>query len=181
MKGADGMTCAEKELDSAIKRIGDGDKSALAELYKLVAAQAYGYSLSLLHSVSDAEDVISELLLEIWRCAPDYRSMGKPTAWVIGIARNLCRMKLRQRQRFSAEDIDEADLADERLGVEDRAVIKACFWRLGEREREVVIMHAVVGLKFREIAEILDEPISTAISRYHGAIKKLKKELEGAL
>lgn len=174
-----------RELDLAISRIADGDKTALAELYRLIAAQVYSYSLSVLKNRHDAEDVTQELLLEVWKSAPNYKSAGKPAAWVISIARNLCRMKLRERSRFSEksdEDILEIlGAGPYRFSPEDRAVVRACFGLLGEREREVVIMHAVAGLKHREIAEILKQPISTVISRYNKAIKKLGKELEGAL
>ena len=187
MKGADIMTydSSVQELDTAIKRIASGDKSALAEFYRITAPQVYSYSLSVLKSCADAEDVISDLLLEVWRCAPNYKSMGKPTAWVMTVARNLCKMKLRSRARLAdspAEEFAElSDSNDGRLSLEDRTVIRACLGVLSDREREVVIMHAVAGLKHREIAEILRLPLSTVISRYNTAIKKLGKELEGAL
>lgn len=189
MKGVDKMTdvqnASAQELDFAIRRIATGDKSALAEFYRLTATQVYSYSLSVLKNRTDAEDIISDVLLEVWRCAPNYRNMGKPIAWVITIARNLCRMKLRQRSRLTDDPVENvAELVnadDGKLSLEDKTVIKACLGILSEREREVVIMHAVAGLKHREIAEILKLPLSTVISRYNTAIKKLSKELEGAL
>ncbi len=103
-------------------------------------------------------------------------------AWVITIARNLCRMNLRKRSKFSEESVEDMILTDlSEPSPEDSTIIKACFGILGERKREVVIMHAAAGLKHREIAEILKLPLSTVISRYNRAVKKLMQEMKGAL
>ncbi len=87
-----------------------------------------------------------------------------------------------KKSKFADESIDDLSLPDgDALTPEDTAVIKACFGILSEREREVVIMHASAGLKHREIAEILKQPLSTVLSRYNKAVKKLNDELKGAL
>lgn len=176
------MTERDRALEAAISRIAGGDKSALADFYDICAAPVYAYSLSTLKSRHCAEDVLQDLVLEVWRCAGNYRSCGKPMAWVISVAKNLCRMRIRDRSKFS--DIPPEDLNFEQdggLSAEDITVLRCCLEKLGEREREVVIMHAVMGLKHREIAAILGLPLSTVLSGYQRAIKKLNRELEGAL
>ena len=61
----------------------------------------------------------------------------------------------------------------------DIVVLKAALQILTEEERQIVTLHALSGCKHREIAEILQIPLPTVLSKYHRALKKLKKELEG--
>ena len=165
-------------VDKTIELIANGDKGALADLYGQAKTQVYSYALSVLKNRSDAEDALSETFLEIWRCAPAYRPKGKPMAWIITITKNLCYMKLRERRKFSDEPADFDSLVDQSaLSPEDRATIFAVIEDLDEAEREVIILHAIVGLKHREIAKILSAPLSTVLSRYQRAIGKLKKTL----
>ena len=63
--------------------------------------------------------------------------------------------------------------------AEDRAVLQAALGALDDQERQAVLLHAVSGLKHREIAEILELPLPTVLSKYHRALKKLRKQLEG--
>ena len=169
-------------LDLQIEKIAGGDKSALAVFYRHTCSSVYSYALSILKDRHDAEDVLQDTFLQVWRSASKYRSMGKPMAWVITIARNLCLEIIRERQRFSDEPLEDiaGDIADEHsLTPEDSAILKACMEILSGDEREAVILHAVSGLRHREIAKILKLPLSTVLSRYNRAIKKLKNTLEG--
>ena len=50
---------------------------------------------------------------------------------------------------------------------------------LEEQARRIVLLHAVTGLKHREIAQLLELPLATVLSKYHRALKKLKAQLEG--
>lgn len=173
-----------RNLENAIFRIADGDRSALADFYRIISGPVYAYSLSRLKNPADAEDIVSELLIEVWRCAPAYKSMGKPMAWVMTVAKNLCLMKLRESSKTAGVPLEDAAayLKDERgLGPENSAVIRACLEILGETEREIVLLHVLAGLRHREIAKFLGVPLSTVLSRYQRAVKKLNKELEGAL
>ena len=168
----------KNSVDKTIELIAGGDRDALADLYQQVRTQVYSYALSVLKNRADAEDVLSETVMEIWRSAPAYRPQGKPTAWIIAIAKNLCYMKLRERGRASDEPTDYDSIFDpSALTPEDRAVIRAVIESLDENEREVVILHAAVGLKHREIAKLLNAPLSTVLSRYQRAIGKLRKTL----
>lgn len=170
-----------RELDGQIAAIARGDKSALAALYQDVCSGVYSYALSVLKNRHDAEDILQDTFLEIWRSAKSYKSMGKPMAWVITVARSLCLMKLRERRRYSdasAEDVLVL-VPDSGISPEDSVLIRTCIEGLQDDEREIVIMHAVSGLRHREIAEILGLPLSTVLSKYQRTIKKLKILLEG--
>ena len=57
---------------------------------------------------------------------------------------------------------------------EDRIVLTACMDKLKDDERQIIMLHAVSGFKHREIAEFLSLPLSTVLSKYHRALKKLR-------
>lgn len=183
MKGAVNMSNVNNinlvTLDEHITKIANGDKSALAALYNCVSASVYSYALSVLKNRSDAEDVLQDTLLEVWNSAAKYQQMGKPMAWIITITRNFCLMNLRKKSRFSDEPLETSVYMPENEGLtnDDKIVIQSCIQTLGDDEREIVILHAVSGLKHREIAEILKLPLSTVLSKYNRSIKKLRKTL----
>ena len=103
-------------------------------------------------------------------------------AWLLTIARNLARMKLRQgaRQAELSEEEWEAIPADSpSVTPEDRELLQTALAGLEDQERQVVLLHAVTGLKHREIAALLEMPLATVLSKYHRALKKLKNKLKG--
>ena len=62
---------------------------------------------------------------------------------------------------------------------EDRLVLQDALARLGAEEGQIVLLHAVTGLKHREIAQLLELPLSTVLSKYHRGLKKLKALMKG--
>ena len=161
----------------------DGDRDALGELYRVASASVFSYALSVLRSVHDAEDVLHDCFVNIFTSAGAYTPCGKPFAWIITIAKNLCLMKLRERKRFASgteanEDWDMAFAEESGLSPEDRLMIRRCMTLLSEEENRIVVLHAVAGFKHREIAELMELPLMTVISKYRRAIAKLRKSLE---
>ena len=103
-------------------------------------------------------------------------------AWMLTIARNLARSRLRRGGRQVGLEDEEwnaipADLPA--VSPEDRQVLQEALARLGEEERRIVLLHAVTGLKHREIAQLLELPLSTVLSKYHRGLKKLRALMKG--
>lgn len=166
------------QLDSYLSGIAARDSQALADLYDCTSVSVYAFALSIVKNSHDAEDVLHDCYLHIYSAAPGYCSCGKPMAWILTITRNLCLLKLRDRQKLShipQEDWEPYPEACEHISPEDRLVLAECMNRLSETERQIVILHAVAGFRHREIAEVLDIPLATVLSKYSRAIKKLKK------
>lgn len=166
------------QLDSYLLKIAARDSQALADLYDSTSASVYAFALSILKNSQDAEDVLHDCYLQIYSAASGYHSCGKPMAWILTIARNLCLLKLRERRKMS--DISQEDWepyleACEHMSSEDKLVLTECMNRLSDAERQIVILHVVAGFRHREIAGILDTPLPTVLSKYSRAIKKLKK------
>ncbi len=170
-----------KLLDGYIAGIAKGDRDALADLYHHSSASVYAFALSILKNVHDAEDVLQDCYLRIHDCAGSYRSHGKPMAWILTIARNLCMMRLREKSK-TAELTDEdwnAALSEScETNIDDRILLTQCLSRLRDDERQIVVLHAVAGFRHREIAAFLDMPLPTVLSKYSRSLKKLKENLE---
>lgn len=164
-------------LDAYLAEIAQKNAAALASLYDRTSASVYGFALSILKNVHDAEDVLHDCYVTIYAAAEGYRSVGKPMAWILTITRNLCRQKLREYQKTAElppEDWERyLDTRDD-VSCDDKLVIAACMSRLSDEERQIVVLHAAAGFKHREIAALTDLPLSTVLSKYNRALKKLK-------
>lgn len=170
-------------LDQMIKRIADGDKSALAELYHETKSAIYGFSLSLTKNAADSEDIMQETYLKIWANADSYKAKGTPMAWILTITKNLAFMKLREKKRHQDLEPEQWDMEfhipDSAGNTEDRHLLEAALNMLSEEERQIILLHAISGLKFREIGELVGIPLSTVLSKYHRSLKKLRLYIEG--
>lgn len=164
-------------LDNCIIRIADGDKEALEQLYEQTRPAVYGFALSILKNTQDAEDVLHDAYLQVWNAASQYRSHGKAMAWLLTIVRNLAMDQLRRQRRVEPlawEDWQEQFAENPTVSTEDRMVLSALLTALEDQERQIVTLHALTGLKHREIAALLDLPLPTVLSKYSRALKKLR-------
>ncbi|MBO3279077.1 RNA polymerase sigma factor [Intestinimonas butyriciproducens] len=168
----------EQRLDEGLLgRVGRGDLTALESLYLQTEKAVYALALSILRNPDDAQDVTQEVYLKVRAAAHLYVPQGKPLAWLFTITRNLCRDLQRVQARTGqAPDGLEDDVRFSYVSdPTDRLVLEAALKTLGEDERQVVLLHAVSGLRHREIARDLGLPLSTVLSRYSRALKKLKR------
>ena len=169
--------------ETLIQRIAHGDQSALAVLYERYREAVFGYALSVMRNREQAEDALQETFLQVWSAAQRYIPRGKnPTTWLLGITKNIARSMRRKQLPLMDEDAPEIpeDL-DRYLQVENRMVTRAVMAKLQDAEREIVMLHAVAGLKHREIAQLLEMPLSTVLSKYNRALKKLRTMLGDTL
>ena len=165
--------------EDLIDRIAFGDMDALHELYLQTSASVYGFALSITKNTHDAEDVLQDTFIIVHRKAKDYSSSGKALAWILTIAKNLSLMKLREKGRTT--DIDELS-NDARFSVSDGTdemlILRSALSILDEEERNVVMLHSITGLRFKEISGLLELPLGTVLSKYHRAIKKMREFLK---
>lgn len=162
------------------QRIGQDDMAAFEELYILTEKTIYAYALSIVRHHEDALDIVSDTFLKIRSAAHLYKPMGKPLAWMFTITRNLAMDRLRHHARYHDGDFSKLEFQDEFSFVEntgDRMVLETVLTRLTEEERRIVMLHAVSGLKHREIASSLNIPLSTVLSKYKRSLKKLRTYL----
>lgn len=173
---------ASEELEDLLLGVAAGDREALSGFYARTRTAVYGLALSYLRSGHDAEDVTQDTYIRVWNSAEGYRPQGKPMAWLLTITKNLSLMRLRERDKvveLPQEDWNTLAIDSPAVTAEDRQVLTAALTALTDQERRIVLLHAVTGLKHREIAQILELPLATVLSKYHRALKKLRNRLEG--
>lgn len=174
----------QKIDDSLLMKIADNDKKAFCELYEQAGTAVYAFALSILKNPADAEDIKQDCFIKIRLAASSYTPNGKALSWILSIAKNLCLMKLRSEKYQSGFSIDDYSFEEqfhEIDSLEDRLVLKTALQILSEDECAIVCLHAVTGWKHREIAKLMNLPLSTVLSKYRRSLKKLRNELEGKL
>ena len=130
---------------TALARIPGGDRAALQTVYRLTSAKLFGVALRILGERSEAEDVLQEVYVTVWRKAADFDAgRASPMTWLIAIARNRAIDRLRatrQSRHMAPIDIasdvaDSAPLADNALeSAQDHARLHGCLDGLEPRER----------------------------------------------
>ena len=188
MRSAEQTAIPERRADNArletlLARVAEQDRGALAELYGCVRGAVYAAMLSYLKNADEAQDATQDAFLQIWQNARSYRAKGAPMAWILIVARNLAKMRLRQRARIgdlSEEQWQAIPAGADGLAAEDRLLLQNALGMLSDEERRVVLLHAAAGFKHREIARALELPLATVLSKYRRAVKKLSLHMEGA-
>lgn len=167
--------------DTVIQEIVNGNMNAFHRLYENISRSVYGFALSITKNTYDAEDVLQDTFLTIYRKAGDYQLHEKPMAWIFTIARNSALMKLRaQKKEIGLEKSQvENSIAFSKIEeAEAKIMLQAFLDMLNDEERQIVMLHTVSGLKNREIAALMGIPLNTVLSKYHRAIKKLKNSMK---
>lgn len=161
-----------------ITRMAQGDGGAFRELYLATSNAVFGYALSILKNSADAEDVMHDAYIRVHQGATSYQPMGKPLAWILSIVRNLCFNLIRSsRPAIDVAECEKLAFPDETQASLDRLVLEQALKLLDIQERQIVILHALTGMKHREIAELLEMPLGTVLSKYHRSLERLKNEL----
>ncbi len=170
--------------EQLIVDLGKGNMDAMHTLYESTNKAVYGFAYSILKNPQDAQDVLQDTFVQVYTYAPKYVSQGKPMAWILRIARNLALMKIRDSKKTdSIEDQNEKDSSNEAeftLHTENKMILDVVLKQLDDESRQILILHAVSGLKHREIAETMGMNLSTVLSKYRRTIKKLKIILKEA-
>ena len=164
-------------VEECIFSLAEGNMDALDKLYSLISKDVYAYALSKVTNKFDADDIMQDTFVRIYENAKLYTSKGNPMAWIITIEKNIINRFFQLRSR-NISIYDENISIDEISSTEricDNDFLNNLLKNLNEFEREVISLHVVTGLKFREIAKLLNKPISTVLSKYNRAIKKLQK------
>ena len=167
-----------------IARIADGDRDAWGRLFQCYAGRIYRYALMMVREQALAEEVVQETMLAIWKGARAFRGEGKPSTWILGIARHKALDKLRREQR-SAEAQAEQDEPAFELEPEQEARrellrerVRGALERLEPEHRETVVLAFYHGLSYKEIAELMGCPQGTVKSRMFYAKERLRALLE---
>ncbi|MDD5949726.1 MAG: RNA polymerase sigma factor [Lachnospiraceae bacterium] len=167
--------------ESIFEDIARGDKVAFSQLYEASSKAIYAYLLTYVKNPEDAADLMQDTYLKIRSAAGLYKPYGKPMAWIFTIARNLALMKLRKDTAHPQEELSEivASRENPQEQVENKMILSAAMEILSPEDYRIVMLHAVSGMKHREIAELMGLSLTNTVNRYNRALKKLKKQIGG--
>lgn len=162
------------------------DEQALASLYDRYRIILFGLLVRILNSREEAEDVLQEVFLQIWRRAGDFdEQRGRPFTWLVTLARSraIDRLRLlgaRQRVAESAahNTYDEvSDAATDTLQSEQREIVQRALAELPDEQKRTLLLAYFEGLTQSEIAARLGTPLGTVKTRMRSGMLKLRELL----
>ena len=171
--------------DVLVGRIAKGDRPAMQVLYARHHVQVYRFVLRLVRNEATAEDLVSEVFLDVWRQAVRFEGRSQVSTWLLAIARFKALSALRRRgEEELADDAaaaieDPADNPGDALQKSDRnAVLRQCIVSLSAEHREIIDLVYYHEKSVEEVAEIVGIPEGTVKTRMFYARKKLAELLK---
>jgi len=162
------------------------DERALSSLYDRYRLILFGILTRILNSREEAEDVLQEVFLQVWRRAPDFdEERGRPFTWLVTLARSRGIDRLRQlasRQRVvesaARTSIDQtSDAVADTLHAEQREIVQRALAELPEEQKRTLLLAYFEGLTQSEIAARLNTPLGTVKTRMRSGMIKLRELL----
>ena len=179
-----GADASDKALTSAVA---DRDQRAMQTLYMRHSVKIFRFISRIVNDPSLAEDLVSEVFLDVWRNAGSFKARSQVTTWLLAIARNKAYSALRRR---SDEQIDDEALAAVEDPMEDQEtlmdredhieIVQKCLAQLSPAHREVLDLVYYHEKSVDEIAEIVGIPASTVKTRAFYARSHMAKILRSA-
>lgn len=170
-----------------LRQIATRDREAFSEFYDRFSALVFTMAMRMLKVRSDAEDLLQEVFVQVWRQAENYREEGgSPEAWIVNIARSRAIDKLRAIRRMEkrfvlTDDPAGSETADNvestAAEFETKLTMNTALANLPDAHRKVLDLAYFDGLSQSEIAARLSEPLGTVKTRMRSAIQRLREML----
>jgi RNA polymerase sigma-70 factor (ECF subfamily) len=170
-----------------IDLIADGDKRAMQVLYARHNVRVYRFILRLTGNQSLAEDLVSEVFLDVWRQAEGFEAKSQVSTWLLAIARYKALSALRRRtdehldDQMAATIEDTADNPETAVGTKNRnMIVQKCLTKLSPAHREVIDLVYYHEKSVDEVAKIVGVPAATVKTRMFYARSKMADLLKNA-
>jgi RNA polymerase sigma factor (sigma-70 family) len=176
-----------------MRRIQDGDRSAIDELYERFRRPAFALARRILVDDVLAEDVLQEVFLSVWRDPAAFdRARGSVASWLLAVVHHKAvdavrREESQRRRQAQAEEEMVLDVPMATRDVEDDAwarmageQVRSAMGRLTQPQREALTLAYYGGYTQREVAALTGTPLGTVKTRMLAGMRRLKKELGGA-
>jgi len=173
--------------EALIGLIAEGDKRAMQVLYARHNVRVYRFVLRMTANQSLAEDLVSEVFLDVWRQAENFESKSQVSTWLLAIARYKALSALRRRHdehlddEMAASIEDTADNPESAVGIKDRnSIVQKCLTQLSSAHREVIDLVYYHEKSVDEVAQIVGVPPATVKTRMFYARNKMADLLRQA-
>lgn len=175
----------EHKVDEYLEQLRQGNSSALDWLYEYTSKQLYHVCYSYLHDPHDSADALSDTYLAIVKNIGKYKG-GSGYNWIYTIAKNVSLNIIRDKKKTVSVDFNDEetvnvlhlDSEDAPKAFDESGIIGIAKSVLNEKEFRVVLLHAVDGVKFKEIAKLVGGLESSVRWQYNNALKKIKTAYE---
>jgi RNA polymerase sigma-70 factor (ECF subfamily) len=167
------MTPINNQLAATLLRqISEGDEKAFADFYRLFEKKLFNFIVTKLNDSFEANDILHETFMEVWRNAGNFEGRSKVSTWLFGIAYFKTMDKFRKRKESQLED-DHLDLLEDSdgdlyhctLSDQQEAHIRHCLETLKTVQKEVLHLAFYAEFSYREIGEITHSPENTVKTR----------------
>jgi RNA polymerase sigma-70 factor (ECF subfamily) len=172
--------------DILIARIAAGDRLAMQVLYARHHVRVYRFLLRLVRNETVAEDLLSDVFLDVWRQAGKFEGRAAVTTWLLAIARFKALSALRRKPEAELDEetaetiVDTADDPHVTLEKKDTAtILRQCLTHLSADHREIIDLVYYHQKSVDEVAEIVGIPAATVKTRMFYARKKLAELVKG--
>jgi RNA polymerase sigma-70 factor, ECF subfamily len=163
-----------------------GDRKGFSVLYNKYKNRVFGFLVKMTGTRDVAEDLLQETFLAAYRNAAQFDRSRSFLSWIFGIAHKRtidyfrhARVETDHRQEAVESVGSRIDAPDDQLSNDNlRAVINSAVEALDPFQREVFMLRELGGVPFKEIAEIMNCPINTALGRMRLALKNIRKDLQ---
>ncbi|MCP3977800.1 MAG: sigma-70 family RNA polymerase sigma factor [bacterium] len=167
----------------SLRRLADGDRDALTELFDAHAERLFGHALWLTRRRAEAEDAVQTVFVKLAERGGELLRVRRPEAYLHRMLRSTIVDDARRRERRPEEALDDAELlvadsADAEALAEAKGLERALA-ALPAEQREAVGLHLFEGHSFGEIGRLLEVSRFTVASRYRLAIARLRRTVEG--
>lgn len=156
------------------------------ELLRRYEPMIYAFCLRLLKSREDAEEVTQDSFLVVFHQIHKLQNAGAFRTWIFRVTQNECRdrfakIKRKQEMQEAYEAMQKKELEEvhEEAAEEQKEQLSQALERLSEKDREIVVLRFVSGLKLEEIADVLDLGLSATKMRLQRAMEELKQYFAG--
>jgi RNA polymerase sigma-70 factor, ECF subfamily len=173
---------ADRSVDDAasLTRIGQRDENAMEEIFRRYSGPVYSVALRVLHDTGQAEDVLQEVFLQLWRNPTAFvQDRGSLGAWLVVVARNRAIDLLRRRKPSdSVEDVilaSSVNVADEAERNVMMEKVRRALAELPSEQRKSLELAYFEGLSHTEIASRTGDPLGTVKTRIRQALITLRK------
>jgi RNA polymerase sigma-70 factor (ECF subfamily) len=172
------LSMPEPQAEALLRRLAAGDQAALGAFYDLYAGLANGLALRILRDTSEAEDVVQEVFVQVWRQADRFDPRrGSPEAWLCTITRTRALDRLRRRASRREEPGDTITATTEAPRTEEALAVRRALEGLSPDQRRALELAYYEGLTQSEIAARLGEPLGTIKTRIRTAMIRLRDVL----
>jgi RNA polymerase sigma-70 factor, ECF subfamily len=172
-----------------LRRMQNGDATALDELFGALGGLIFGVGLRLLRQQEEAEELVCDVFARAWRSAANFdSSRGSVVSWLVIMTRSMALDRMRTagaELRRRSEPLDERlpllenDLLDAAIASDRKSKLRTALTQLPDAQRTVVMLAYFGGFSQTEIADQLGEPLGTVKTRTRLGLLRLKALLEG--